>query len=81
MMNDSVRVIWQPGNQAFLWFKDCELMIFGRFESLILQTFMQGKKIRFTVLVMDADTIRTQLSLAGFFVRKTQVVDADYLVI
>jgi len=81
MMNDSVREIRQTRNQTFFRLKDFELVIFGCLESLILQTFMQGRKICFTVLVMDFDTIRTQLPLAGFFIRKTQVVDADYLVI
>ena len=81
MMNDSVREIRQTRNQAFFRFRDCEVIIFGCLESLILQTFVQGCKVGFTVLVMDSDTIRTQLSLAGFLVRKTQVVDADYLVI
>ena len=81
MMNDSIRVIRQTRNQAFFRFKDCELMVFGRFERLILQRFVQCKKIGFTVLVMYAHTIRTQLSLAGFFIRKVQVFDADYFII
>lgn len=81
MMQDAVGEIWQLIDLPFLWFKDCENVILGCLESSIFQTFMQCKNVRFPVLVVLLHAIGMQLALAGFFVRKFQVINRDDLFI
>ena len=78
-MQDAVGIIWQLIYFTFFGFVNCKHMIFGCVKRSVFQRFVQGKNVGFPVLVVHLHSIRMQLSLAGFFVRKFQVVNRNDL--
>ena len=74
MMQDSVGKVWQLIDLPLLWFKNRENVIFRCLECSVFQTLMQCKNVGIPVLVVLLHSIGMQLALAGFLVRKFQVL-------
>ena len=81
MMNYPVRIIREAEDKTFFRLIYRKDIIRRGLECLCQQGFMQGKDIRFTVLVVNPDPVCPCLPSAGFLIGEPQVFNGDYLLI
>ena len=79
VMHDAVGIVRKTEYDTLLGLVDSENLVGRCLERFCQQSLVQSLYVRFTVAVVEADTIAAELPPTGFLVSQSEVLHRDYL--